>query len=522
MQAAQILAGYTLGGADLLRRAMGKKKLEEMVLQRETFVNGCALQNDISAPKANEVFDLLEKFAGYGFNKSHAAAYAIVAFQTAYLKANYPVEFLCAMMTNDQGDLVKLGQYIAEAKGFGISVLGPDVNESFVMFAPAPKSVGGPSIPTGGTDAVGQGEATLPIRFGMAAIKGVGEVAVEHLLAARKEGGRFTSLRDLCERMDTRAVSRKVLEALIKAGACDSLGSNRATLWSQIDACLGRASSLASDKAKGQASFFDAFETTPPKALADAATDHVVRLPEWPVAEKLAHEKELLGMYVSGHPLEPYTQLLERYAITNIEGLAALPNRSQTRLGGLVTAVQAGVSKKSGKPYAMVTLEDLTGTVQLLAMNESYDKFRELLVPGQAVLVTGEVSTGEDRPKLFPSEILRLDEAPKKFTKQVFLRLRSDQMDRAKLEQLRLLAEAHPGRVPVFLQLGLPGGEQAYVEPSDQYFVTPSTELEAAVAALCGPDAFQARADRSLPERSPRKWERRGAGGSGGSEESSS
>ena len=513
MQAAQILGGYTLGGADLLRRAMGKKKLEEMVLQRETFVKGCATQHQISAADANRVFDLLEKFAGYGFNKSHAAAYAVVAYQTAYLKANYPVEFLCAMMTNDQGDLAKLGQYIAEAKGFGIPVLGPDVNESFVMFSPAASTASASA-----TDGV---PALPPIRFGLAAIKGVGEVAVEQLLQARKEGGRFKDLRDLCERVDTRALNRKVLEALIKAGACDSLGSNRATQWAQLESCLARASTLAADKAKGQASFFDAFEVpaAKPRSGAVVEPEKIITLPEWPVAEKLANEKELLGMYVSGHPLSPYLKMLERYALGNIETLASLPNRSQTRIGGLVAAVQQGVSKKSGKPYAMVLLEDLTGSVQLLTMNESYEKYRELFVVGQALLVTGEVATGEDKPKIFPSEILKLEEAPKRFTKQVYLRFPAATTDRSKLEQLRTLTELHAGRVPVYLQVTLPGGEQAFIEPSDRYNVTPSMELEAAVTALFGADSFHARGERNLPDKPQRKWEKRTPSGGGGSDE---
>src|ERR1035438_9659393 len=238
MQAAQVLAGYSLGRADLLRRAMGKKKLEEMAKQRESFVKGCASVNSIPAGKANQIFDLLEKFAGYGFNKSHAAAYAIVAYQTAYLKANYPVEFFCALMTNDMADTEKLGQYIAEARAMGIEVLPPDVNESQVYFAPAQSGAGVSSARAGQpTPAEGGRDArpTLGIRFGMAAVKGVGEIAVEAILKARKEGGRFESLANLCERVDGRSVNRKVLEALIKCGACDCLGQTRATLFAQLE-----------------------------------------------------------------------------------------------------------------------------------------------------------------------------------------------------------------------------------------------------------------------------------------------
>jgi len=498
MQAAQILGGYTLGRADLLRRAMGKKKLEEMAVQRESFVKGCADTNGIAAPKANEVFDLLEKFAGYGFNKSHAAAYAIVAYQTAWLKANHPVEFLCAMMTNDQGDTAKLSQYIGEAKGFGIRTLGPDVNESRLNFAPAVAS---------------DGSGRTVIRFGLAAIKGVGEVAVQTILDARVSGGRFTSLEDLCSRVDTRAVNRKALEALVKAGGCDSLGANRATTFSQIDHAMGRASAAAADKARGQVSFFDTFETA---VAGPKKVEKAVVLEEWPIAQRLADEKELVGFYVSGHPLEPYEKLLSRHATHTLDQLAALPNRSMARVGGLVTTVQKGSSKKTGKPYAMVTIEDMTGTATILAMNESYDKYADLFVANQPLLVTAEVSTGEDKPKLFPQEILRLDDAPRKFTKRIQLRLRADQLQGTRLEDLRALIEANKGGVPVYLCLRLPGGESVWIEPNDRYQVVASRTFEESVVGMFGEDAVQVKSDNTLPERAQRRWERRGGGDDGG------
>ncbi len=492
MQAAQILAGYTLGGADLLRRAMGKKKLEEMEKQRAIFVEGCG-KNDIPPSEANPVFDLLEKFAGYGFNKSHAAAYAIVAYQTAYLKANYPVEFLCAMMTNDQGDLAKLAQYIGEARGFGIQVLGPDVNESEVGFAPAKAK---------------EGNGSRVIRFGLAAIKGMGEVAVESVLQARRLGGRFTSLQELCERIDTRTVNRRALECLIKTGACDGLGPNRATLMAGVDGALSRANSMAADKAAGQSSLFDAFDAVPAK--------HPVKpvvLADWPMSEKLAYEKEMLGIFVSGHPLDPHAKLLERFVVHTVESLPGLPNRGVARIGGLVTALSEGVSKKNGKKYAMATIEDLTGSVQILAMNENYDKFRELLAPNTAVLVVGEVATGEDKPKIFPQEIMKLEDAPRKFTRQAHVWLKTIDSTRPAFENLRTLAEAHAGRVPLFLALRYSGGEVAYLETNERYSVNPGPLFETAVESAFGSGSLQLIVDRSLPERAPRKWEKRSGGG---------
>jgi DNA polymerase-3 subunit alpha len=490
MQAAQLLAGYSLGKADLLRRAMGKKKVEEMAKQREDFVKGCHEKNLIPKTKANQIFDLLEKFAGYGFNKSHAAAYAIVAYQTAYLKANYPVEFYCAMMTNDMAVTEKLSEYIAEARAAGIEVLGPDVNESSVHFAPAR-----------------EGQV---IRFGLAAIKGVGEMAVESLLKARNEGGKFISLAEMCERVDGRTVNRRVLEAFIKTGACDCFGQTRATLMAQVERTLARAAGILSDRQKGQSSLFGALEEKSPPM-----PEAISNLPEWPQHELLAHEKELLGFYVTGHPLTPLVPLLEKFSLTNTAKLGELPNRSLTRIGGMIAAVTHGTSKKSGKPYSMVTLEDLDGSVQLLVMND-YDKFRPLLEANKAILVIGEVSTGEDKPKIFTQDIMPLADAAKKYTKQVHLRLNTAHLQPEDLERVRELTAAHPGKCPLFLCFIRPEGETIFVGAHERFGVAPSLELEQAVNKQFGENTYYARVDTSLPEKQRRSWEKKN--GSNGEE----
>jgi DNA polymerase-3 subunit alpha len=517
MQAAQILAGFTLGAADILRRAMGKKKIEEMQKQREKFVKGCAEKNRIPAAKANEIFDLLEKFAGYGFNKSHAAAYAIVAYQTAYLKANYPVEFFCAMMTNDMADTAKLSQYINEAREFGIEVLGPDVNESQVYFAPAERKSAGQasSLSPSENKEVRDRQDVCPtrgIRFGLAAIKGVGEVAVQTILKAREGGGKFKSLSDLCERVDGRTVNRKILEALIKSGACDTFGQTRATLFAQIERALSRAASIIADRQRGQSSLFGTLEEN-----ASPMPEAISNLPEWPQHELLAHEKELLGFYVTGHPLTPFVPILEKYALTNTAKLAELPNRSLTRIGGLIAAVQNGVSKKSGKPYSMVTLEDLEGSVQILCLNENYDKYRGLLTPNKAILVIGEVNTGDDRPKIFPQEIMPLEDAPRRFTKQVHLRLHTAHLKPEQLESVRELVAAHPGKCPLLLCFMRPGGEVVFVDTNERFSVTPSLKLQQEADAQFGEETYYAKVDTSPPERTPRRWERKN-GYNGGEE----
>jgi DNA polymerase-3 subunit alpha len=491
MQAAQILAGFTLGAADILRRAMGKKKVEEMQKQREIFVKGCAAKNKITAAKANQIFDLLEKFAGYGFNKSHAAAYAVVAYQTAYLKANFPVEFFCAMMTNDMGDTEKLSRYINEAREFGIEVLQPDVNESEMFFAPARNG--------------------KSIRFGLVAIKGVGEAAVEAILKARNQNGKFKSLSELCERVDGRALTRKTIEALVKTGACDSFGQTRATLFAQIERALARAAELLSDKEKKQETMFGILEDkAPPRPEATG------NLPEWPQHELLAHEKELLGFYVTGHPLTPFAPILERYTLTNLARLGDLPNRSLTRIGGMISAVTHGFSKKSGKPYSMVTLEDLEGSVQLLVMND-HDKFRPLLEVNKAILVIGEVGTGEDKPKIFPQEIMPLADVPKKYTKQVHLRLHTAHLKPEDLDLVRELVAAHPGKCPLLLCFMRSGGGTVFVDTNKRFNVAPSLELEHAANKSFGAETYYAKVDMTLPEKARRSWEKKN--GSGGGDE---
>ncbi len=484
MQAAQVLAGYTLGAADLLRRAMGKKKPEEMAKQRDTFVKGCAKVNNIPAFKANAIFDLLEKFAGYGFNKSHAAAYAVVAYQTAYLKANYPIEFMCALMTNDMGNTDKLTVLLNEARSMGLEILPPDVNEGQVTFAPARDG--------------------KVIRFGLAAIKGVGEIAVQSILKARERGGKFKSLSDMCERVDTRAVNRKVLEALVKCGACDCFGVTRAGMFASIDRTLIRAANVAQDRQRGQSSLFGMLEeSAPPKS------EQIANVAEWPQHELLAAEKELLGFYVTGHPLTPYVPLLEKFASTDTVTAAQLPSRTMTRIGGLISAVQQGFSKKSGKPYAMVTIEDLHGSMSMLCMNENYDRYRDMLVPNKAILIVGEVNNDEDKPKIFPQEILPLEDAPRKYTRQVHLRLPMAHVTPERLQTVRNLVETYRGKCPLFLCMIRPSGEAVFIETHERFFVTPSLDFQKAVEAELGEQTFYAKVDTSLPERQMRKWEKR-------------
>jgi DNA polymerase III subunit alpha len=425
------------------------------------------------------------------------------------------------------GDTAKVSVLIQEARSMGVEVLPPDVNESRVFFAPARR-------PAASSGSVTRRRAALPhaaskgasgansdtsnstnapqsdtvIRFGLAAIKGVGQVAVESILKARDEGGRFSSLADLCERVDTRTVNRKMLEALIKCGACDGIGENRATLFARIDPVLARATSVAQDRQRGQASLFGmlAQEESPQPEQFQA-------LPEWPESEMLAAERELLGFYVTGHPLTPWLPLLEKFGITDSSSIMQVPSRAMTRIGGMITTVQQGISKKSNKPYAMVTVEDLTGSFQVLCMNENYDKFRDLFVANTPVLVVGEVNNDEDRAKIFPQEIMLLESAPAKYTRQVHLRLQTASITTKDLEAARELVSAHRGKVPLFLCLIRPGGELAFIETNERYSVAPSIELQRATDQLLGENTYYAKVDSTLPERALKKWERKGGNG---------
>ncbi|MBM3891016.1 MAG: DNA polymerase III subunit alpha, partial [Verrucomicrobia bacterium] len=336
MHAAQVLAGYSLGESDILRRAMSKKDPNEMAKQREVFVKGCAAKNKIAPAKANEIFSLLEEFAEYGFNKSHAAAYALIAYQTAYLKAHYPVEFMAALLSSEIGNQEKLATFLAEARDMGIEVLPPDVNTSPLRFGVVAAEVAQASSLRTDADADRKLEAcaTGKLRFGLAAIKGVGEGAVEAVITARKQGGVFRDLYDFCERVDTRACNRKAIEALAKCGAFDFTGRPRLQVFNQIEPALSRAAAVQRDKAAGQVSLFGALDQQIPATLLERAPAEQAQ--EWHESELLAFEKELLGFYLSGHPLAQYAALIERYEFHSTAQLRELQDRAPTRLGGVI------------------------------------------------------------------------------------------------------------------------------------------------------------------------------------------
>jgi len=445
MQIASEMAGFTMGEADILRRAMGKKDRELMAKQREKFIAGCRERNTVPA-KAERVWELMEKFAGYGFNKSHAAAYGLVAYQTAYFKANYPVEFMAALLTSEMGDTDKIVKYIEECRAMGIQVVPPDVNVSAVQF-----SVAGDTV-----------------RFGLAAIKNVGEAAMQSILKARSAEGSFKTLDDFCVRVDLRLVNRRVVESLIKAGAFDSLGLTRAHLLATTDTALESGQRQQRDRAEGQGSFFDMPAVAPARPVTPTEIT-----PEWEADQRLAFEKEVLGFYISGHPLARYRDVVEPLGVTTTADLAAKGHGARVVLFGHANGLKE-TSTKGGNRMAFFTLEDMEGTVDITVFPEPFKTAAACLRSGEAVLVRGRVDDGDKGRVVLAEDVRLLEQAlaesagsrPKNGAASepnaCRIRFAPGEDPGAAMAAVRQLCDQHPGRVPVFLHL-LIGGQEVVV-----------------------------------------------------------
>lgn len=400
MECAKIVAGYTLGGADMLRRAMGKKDAEAMAKERVKFVEGAKRLHGIDEKKSNEIFDLLNKFASYGFNKSHSAAYAVISYQTAFLKANYPVEFMAAVLTTELGNSEKVAHFISEAEAMGLTVLGPDVNESWENFTPVRAS----TADKGGA-----------IRFGLAGIKGVGEGAARKVIEEREKNGPFSSFQDFVRRVDTKALNKRVLEHLVKTGAFDFSGEARKVLFDDIDAILAEASSLARDLAKGQDSFLDMLsEATPPpgpnfRQTARGATADGASGTEFSPSERLRFEKELLGFYVSGHPLNDYAGLTEALDTFPIAELLDQENRTQFRICGIASGLSKKLSKKDNSPWMAFTLATRDGALPFNMFSGAFETYGHNLVENASLAVLGTILKGDDGTRINVKEVYPLD-----------------------------------------------------------------------------------------------------------------
>ncbi|SFF97246.1 DNA polymerase-3 subunit alpha [Desulfotomaculum arcticum] len=419
MRIASDLAGFTLGEADLLRRAMGKKKPEIIAGQRSKFVEG-AVKNNVDAEIAGQVFDLMEYFAGYGFNKSHSAAYALVSYQTAYLKANYPVEFMAALLTSIKDNTDKVAVFIEECRRKSIDVLPPDVNVSGENF-----TVDGDKI-----------------RFGLAAIKNVGLNAVKWIIDERKNSGQlYKSFADFCQRMNTRMVNRRVMENLIKSGALDSLGHYRSQMLAAIDAGLGLAQASHKDRETGQLSLLDFWGEEIKNTL-------VVEMPdirEFPQGELLNMEKEALGLYVSGHPLSEYRESINRQATHQVAGLADLEERAEVTVGGMLGAIKK-ITTKKGDNMAFAVLEDLTGSVELVVFPRVYQQYVSLLKSDNPILVRGIVNQNGDESKIIVNSLEILN---KRNFGELFIKI--DQASPKLVSGIQAILCSFPGDCPVYI-----------------------------------------------------------------------
>ena len=498
MQIAQRLAGYTLGGADLLRRAMGKKKPEEMAKQKGIFVDG-SIQNGVAREDAERIFALLEFFAGYGFNKSHSAAYALLTYQTAWLKAHYPVEFLCALLTADRDKTDKVVRIIAEGRAWGVDILPPEVNESKVDFTVVY-----------GTEETGKRAAGNPkkrqsrhfddrlspkIRFGLGAVRGVGESALEALLEAREQE-RFDDLFDLAQRVDVRRLNRGVLEALVQCGALDGLlaqrGVSRAQAFSSIDRVLERGRAAGRDRECGQTSLFGLFQQ---HGAPQIARGDYVECEPWDLAETLKREKQALGFYVSGHPLDRYGVELGRFDVLAARSLSGLDPWSRVRVAGTVEGYRERMFK-SGDKLAFFTLEDLSGGIEVKVRGRQLERCADILTSGEPVLVSGklqfphvdeeqEVSDAPREPTLLLDEVILLSDAIRAETRGMAIRLDKDTVP-AQIERLGDVLRQSPGGCPVQLIIETEEGAVAVLALSAGMRVEPTDAMLASLERLFG------------------------------------
>ena len=486
MAAARVLAGYSLGQADLLRRAMGKKKPEEMAKQRETFVLGCAKTNEIPRSQAVRIFELLEKFAGYGFNKSHSAAYAVLSCQTAYLKANYPTEYMASLLSHELDNTDKIALFTAEAQNMGIVIQPPSVNHSENKFTVKPNR----------------------ILFGLGAIKNVGGACVEAILQARKEGGKFVSVEDFCTRMDYKAMNKKAVESLIRCGAFDEISPNRAWLSTKVEGALALAASASRDKERGQGTLFGLMEEAGPgakKGVEQAPKD----FPDWPKRDQLKAEKELLGFYVTGHPADEFEADLRAFRTLNLGEPEEMQSGTAARLAGVVTAVEVRLTQKDKKPYARVMLEDKTGRMEVMIFADLYRDAGTALKVGTPLVVGGSVDTdAEERVRLRTSECITLEAAMAKLVTHVYLLPTKEDLAGEKMAKVKEMVEAHSGDVPVRLELEVEG-KKVLMEAGSQMRIRPTLAGIGKLRGLLGPDQVKL-AVQSIELPKPRWPARRG------------
>ncbi|MCX5687174.1 MAG: DNA polymerase III subunit alpha [Candidatus Omnitrophica bacterium] len=448
------LAGFSLSQADILRRAIGKKTPEIMEQQKKAFIEG-AVKNKVDRRIAEKIFSLIEHFAGYGFNKSHSAAYAMISYRTAYLKANYPVEFMTALLTSEKDNTDKIVEYIDEAERMDIKILPPDVNESYANFTMINKN---------------------EIRFGLSAVKNVGEGAIEFIIEARKKYGSFTSLYEFCERTDSRLVNKKVMESLIKCGAFDSVGLKRSQLMEILSEAMDVAASVHKESAIGQMTFF----------AQSSSSQKTPDMKEWPESQLLNFEKEMIGFYITGHPLAKYEKILKEYSTAVSAGLKHLEDGQKVWFGGIINKIKNTVTKRAGEKMAIMMVEDMEGSVEALVFPNAYKNVSKYIVLNAAIFINGRLDLKEERTKIIVEEIMPITDARKKFTQAISIDLLSQGIDEELFGRLRGIFSRYQGDTPVYLNFATKTKDSYRMLIDRKLFVSPTNELASELETLIG------------------------------------
>jgi len=462
MQIASVLANYSMGEADTLRKVMSKKNPADMEKEKPKFLAG-ARKNKIPEEKARKIFEQMATFAGYGFNKSHSAAYAMISYHTAYLKTHYPVEFMTALLTSEKNNRDKIIKYISSCKEMGIDVLPPDINESITDF-----SVLGTKI-----------------RFGLAAVKNVGAGAVDSIIESREKGGAFTSLSDLCRRVDLRKINKRVIESLIKCGAFDSFGKKRRQLMEGFEKIVEATQRRKKNGPSSQSSLFthDDAKREGGESLRD--DEHLPDVPEWDAAERLAHEKETLGFYITGHPLLRFAAQLQNLTDADSENIIHKRDGETVHVAGTVGNVKTVLTKKKDT-MAYVTLEDMKGSIELIVFSDMFKKYSTVLQSGEPVMVTGTVDAGDENSKIISSEILPLKEVIENPHSEVHFDVNAAKATPHTLDSLKRILLKNRGKTDGFIHLHLNGQSETVIYLGKDLRLNPTKSLKKEADSILG------------------------------------
>ncbi len=462
MQIANVLAGFTMGQADLLRKAMGKKISEILEAERQNFVGG-AVKNGVKKETAEHIFDLIAKFAGYGFNKSHSAAYAFISYQTAYLKANYPTEFMAALLTSKMGDIKEVVFYIKECEKMNIKINPPDINESFHTFTVVDDKT---------------------IRFGLAAIKNVGAGAIDSIIKAREKKGRFKTIYDFCESIDTRLVNRRVIENLIKCGAFDSLGYKRSQLMQIIDQVIEIANKIQNDQTSGQTSLFTDLDK---EEKFDYRYHELPKIDEWQENILLAGEKETLGLYLTGHPLARYEKEIKTYSNVSTLSILNKEDGQEIIIAGIIANADLKTTKK-GDRMAILTLEDLKGTIEVLLFPEKFKTYTEFIHEDAIVFIKGRIDASGENPKIIGNEIIPINNINALLISKVHIKLNTVGLEEPLLNDLKEIIKKNKGKCTAYLHFIDTHEKETILKAGPAYKVSSTQDFVSAIEKLVGED----------------------------------